>query len=233
LRGPTNIWFDDNGDLLVSDYSGTAIKRFDSSGVYLGDFIQGLSQSEGVDFFPNGDILIGNGASSSVKMYEENGTYIKDLIPSGSGALQTPNAVVIREVNPEAGFQNNPGLIDAWFDPVKSGQGFFIVVFPLEKQVFLAWFTYDTERPAPDVTAVLGEPGHRWLTALGPYDGSTATLTIFNTTGGIIEFTDCTAGLVTYKITSLNISGQFPIQRIVADNVPLCDLLNEQLQQVR
>ena len=252
LRGPTNIWFDDNGDLLVSDYSGTAIKRFNSSGAYLGDFIQGLSQSEGVDIFPNGDILIGNGASSSVKMYEDNGKYIKDLVSSGSGGLKNPNAVIIREINSEAGFQINRGLIDAWFDPVTSGQGFFIIVFPLDKQVFLAWFTYDTERPAPDVTAVLGEPGHRWLTALGPYDGSTATLTIFNTTGGVfdavppapvtdtagdgtltIEFTDCKAGLVTYKITSLDISGQFPIQRIVADNVPLCDLLNEQLQQVR
>lgn len=99
LSGPTNIWFDGNGDLLVSDYNGTAVKRFDSSGNYLSDFITGIHFSEGVDFFPNGNILIGNGATSSVKMFDSNGNYIEDLIPSGSGGLMTPNAVVIRQSN--------------------------------------------------------------------------------------------------------------------------------------
>jgi hypothetical protein len=99
LLGPTNIWFDENGDLLVSDYNGTAVKRFDSDGDYLNDFITGIHYSEGVDFFPNGNILIGNGATSSVKMFDSAGTYIEDFIPSGSGGLMTPNAVVIRETN--------------------------------------------------------------------------------------------------------------------------------------
>ena len=99
LAGPTNIWFDDNGDLLVSDYNGTAVKRFDSSGNYISDFITGIHYSEGVDFFPNGNILIGNGSTSSVKMFDSNGNYIEDLIPSGSGGLMTPNAVVIRQSN--------------------------------------------------------------------------------------------------------------------------------------
>ncbi|MDH3267589.1 MAG: T9SS type A sorting domain-containing protein [Ignavibacteria bacterium] len=98
LLGPTNIWFDDNGDLLVIDYNGTSVKRFDPNGNYLNDFITGLSNSEGVDFFPNGDILIGNGATSSVKLFDSAGTYIEDLIPSGAGNLLTPNAVVIRDI---------------------------------------------------------------------------------------------------------------------------------------
>ncbi len=97
LVGPTNIWFDDNGDLLVSDYNGTAVKRFDPDGNYLSDFITGIHFSEGVDFFPNGNILIGNGATHSVKMFDSNGNYIEDFIPSGSGGLVTPNAIVIRE----------------------------------------------------------------------------------------------------------------------------------------
>jgi len=242
LAGPTNIWFESNGDLLVSDYSGTAVKRFDSDGNYLSDFIQGLSQSEGVDFMPNGNILIGNGASRSVKMFDQDGNYIEDIIPSGSGGLQTPNAVVIRDLNTEDGFQINPGLNDAWFDPATSGQGFLITVFPEIKQMFLAWFTYDTERPPEDVTAILGEPGHRWLTAQGPYDGDKARLTIFMTEGGVfdsaepvasadpagygdltLEFADCTEGLVEYEITSLGISGKIPIQRITLDNVPTCE----------
>jgi hypothetical protein len=147
-------------------------------------------------------------------------------------------------------FVINAGLNDAWFNLTTNGQGFLISVFPDIKQMFLAWFTFDTERPPEDVTANLGEPGHRWLTAQGPYDGDTANLTIFVTEGGVfdsaepvattdpagdgtmtVEFADCTEGLVNYVITSLGISGQIPIQRISADNVALCESLDEQLQQ--
>lgn len=102
LLGPTNIWFDSNGDLLVSDYNGTAVKRYDSAGTYVNDFITGLSNSEGVDFFPNGNILIGNGASASVKMYDSLGTYIQEFVASGAGNLLTPNAVRIRVATPLA-----------------------------------------------------------------------------------------------------------------------------------
>ena len=99
LAGPTNIWFNDNDDLLIIDYLGAAVKRFDTDGNYLNNFITGLGNAEGVGFFPNGNILIGNGATSSVKMFDSNGNYVEDFIPSGSGGLMTPNAVVIRETN--------------------------------------------------------------------------------------------------------------------------------------
>jgi hypothetical protein len=144
-------------------------------------------------------------------------------------------------------FQINPGLNDAWFNLATDGQGFLITVFPDRKEMFLAWFTYDTERPPEDVTAMLGEPGQRWLTAQGPYSGDTATLTIYVTEGGVfdaaepaattdptgdgtltLEFADCAEGLVTYEITSLNISGTIPIQRIVPSNVALCETLGTQ-----
>jgi len=142
------------------------------------------------------------------------------------------------------GFKINAGLNDSWFNLATAGQGFLITVFPDRKEVFLAWFTFDTERPPEDVTAMLGEPGHRWLTAQGLYDGDTANLTIFVTEGGVfdaaapiaetdlagdgtitIEFADCTEGLVNYEITSLDISGVIPIQRISPDNVALCETL--------
>ena len=141
-------------------------------------------------------------------------------------------------------FEINAGLNDAWYNRVTAGQGFLITVFPEIKQMFLAWFTFDTQRPPEDVTALLGEPGHRWLTAQGSYDGDTAKLTIFVTEGGVfdavepaattdlagdgtltVQFTDCNAGLVSYEITSLGISGEIPIERIALDNVLLCELL--------
>jgi hypothetical protein len=146
-----------------------------------------------------------------------------------------------------ANFQINVGLNDAWYNPATDGQGFLITVFPDRKEMFLAWFTFDTERPSDGVTAELGDPGHRWLTAQGPYDGDSATLRIFVTEGGVfdaaqppattdpagdgtmtLEFADCTEGLVSYEITSLGISGEIPIQRIAPDNISLCETLGTQ-----
>jgi len=145
------------------------------------------------------------------------------------------------------GLEINPGLNDAWYNPATNGQGFLITAFPDRKEMFLAWFTFDTERPPGDVGALLGEPGHRWLTAQGPYIGDTANLTIFVTEGGVfdaaepetitdpagdgtmtIEFADCSNGLVSYEITSLGISGEIPIQRIAPDNISLCETLSGQ-----
>lgn len=141
-------------------------------------------------------------------------------------------------------FAINPGLNDAWFNVATNGQGVLLSVFPETQVMFLAWFTFDTERPPEDATAVLGEPGHRWLTAQGPYDGNTANLTIYSTEGGVfdsaepapaadpdgigtmtVEFADCTEGLISYDMPSLGLSGQVPIQRIVDDNVALCEIL--------
>jgi hypothetical protein len=119
LVGPTNIWFDENGELLVSDYDGTAVKRFDAEGNYVSDYLTGLSQSEGVAYLPNGNILMGNGKTHSVKQFDPAGNYINDLVPDGAGGLKTPNAVVIHSgtsavenmsiansfsINPTAGF---------------------------------------------------------------------------------------------------------------------------------
>jgi len=46
-------------------------------------------------------------------------------------------------------------------------------------------------------------------------------LTLFS----MFEFDDCNKGSVTYEITSLGISGEIPIERIVLDNVSLCEAL--------
>ena len=141
-----------------------------------------------------------------------------------------------------ADFQINAAMSDAWFFPDTAGQGFFIIVWEDSKLVFLAWFTYDTERPPEDVTALLGEPGHRWLTALGPYEGDTALLDTFLSSGMVFDsaeppvtteqlegatieivWTDCKTGLVKYDIPTLGLMGEIPIQRIVEDNVAACE----------
>jgi hypothetical protein len=138
----------------------------------------------------------------------------------------------------EAEFQINPGLSGAWFNPETSGQGFVLEVFPDIKQVFMAWFTYNTTQPGQGTQAEVGDPAHRWLTAQGPYEGNTANLSVFLTTGGIFDdsspvtntpegtitltFQDCTAGTVDYSLTAAAASGSMSISRPANDNVALC-----------
>jgi len=138
-----------------------------------------------------------------------------------------------------AEFRMTAELAGSWFNPATAGQGFFLDVFDEINQLFLAWFTYDLSRPDGSVTAEIGDPGHRWLTAFGPFDGDSADLSIEWTVGGVfdsgtpaptqstdgtiqLEFTDCATGTITYDLGSTNASGVVSIQRPANDNVDLC-----------
>lgn len=143
-------------------------------------------------------------------------------------------------------FTLNAGLNDAWYYPKTAGQGFFINVYPALDVVALAWFTYDTELPPPDATANLGDPGHRWFTALGPLTGNQVTMDIEMTSGGLFDtpteisrtdppgsdgtivltFYNCNAGTVKYDIPSIMRQGTVHIQRVATDNVVLCEALS-------
>ena len=76
----------------------------------------------------------------------------------------------------EGPFEINAGLNDAWYNPMTDGQGFFITVYPELGAVVLSWFTYDTELPPEDAVSFLGDAGHRWLNAVGAFDGNTASI---------------------------------------------------------
>jgi hypothetical protein len=139
----------------------------------------------------------------------------------------------------------NAGLNDAWFEPATAGQGILHIVFPEIESIFVAWFTYDTERPPEDVMAILGEPGHRWLTAQGGYEGDTELLDIYLTQGGVfdsnnpppdlpevvgtmtIEWCSCERGRLAYNMPAQNLSGIIELERITPDNVALCEALQE------
>jgi hypothetical protein len=147
-------------------------------------------------------------------------------------------------VSPEPAFAINPGMNDAWFNPATDGQGVFVNVFPDQGTLFLGWFTYDVTRPEPGVPAVLGEPGHRWLTAQGPYSGNAAQLVVSRSTGGVfdstepvvgppepvgtvdIRWTDCGHAMLRYDLPAVG-RGAIPLRRIVSDNAALCEALQE------
>lgn len=79
------------------------------------------------------------------------GAYPEDSKATGINGDQGDNSAI------------NAGLNDAWFNPDTAGQGFFITVFPQTGKLFLAWFIYDTERPAAGTPTLFGDPGHRRL----------------------------------------------------------------------
>ena len=152
---------------------------------------------------------------------------------------------VLANTIPDSEFQMNAGLNDAWYNPATDGQGFFITVFPDLDVVLLAWFTYDTELPVDEATANLGDPGHRWLLAVGQIEGNQAIMEVEMTSGGLfdtatdIERTDppgsdgtitltfdgCNSGTVEYDIKSINQQRTVPIQRVAKDNIVLCEAL--------
>jgi hypothetical protein len=149
---------------------------------------------------------------------------------------------IITTSGDEIRFQMNTGLNDAWYNPDTQGQGFFITVFPELGYVSLSWFTYDTVRPDEAATANLGEPGHRWLNAVGTYTDNQAVMDISFATGGlfdtqteisevydgtiILTLTDCKSGTVEYDMPSIDRQGVVPIQRVADDNIMLCETFN-------
>ncbi len=135
----------------------------------------------------------------------------------------------------------NEGLNGSWSDPENPGQGFLVEVLPAINTLFVAWFTYDTTAAEAGETAVVGEPNHRWLTAQGQYEGTSANLTLYLTQGGIfnqnamtqtnevgsliINFSDCDKATVQYNITDSELSGMIPLKRISGSAVPFCQSL--------
>jgi cyclophilin family peptidyl-prolyl cis-trans isomerase len=159
----------------------------------------------------------------------------------GAGVITEDHLVMI-DVQESNSFPINPGLNDAWYNPDTNGQGFFIIVYPEIESMFLSWFTYDTERPDETTPSILGEPYHRWLTAQGPFAGNRAVLDVYVSRGGVfdaglpapvstldgtiaVEFHGCNDGTVSYDIPSIGRQGVVDIERIVLDNVALCEEL--------
>ena len=169
---------------------------------------------------------------------------VSSLADSNSGNNSDADAIAIFVFTE---FIINAGLNDAWFNQITDGQGFFITVFPELNFILLAWFTYDTELPPDGAVANLGDPGHRWLTAVGSIEGSMAVLTIeiasgglFDTGGGVtrvedgtitLQFDNCNEGSATYSIPSIGAEGVVPIERVATDNVSLCRSLLTELTQ--
>jgi hypothetical protein len=227
----TSQWFinlSDNSDILDDQNGGfTVFARVIGNGMAVADAISQLEIIDAQGFFTELPVID-----------YEVGKFI-----TTENLVMT--AVSKKDISNPDTFVMNPGLNDAWFNPITNGQGFFITVFPDLNLVNLAWFTYDTDLPSEDETANLGWPGHRWLTAIGTINGDTAVLNIDIATGGLFDtatdvqhtnppgsdgtitltFSNCMSGLVEYDIPSIDQQGSVPIQRVAGDNIDLCEAL--------
>ena len=206
----------------------------------------GDSISYQVDYRRNGETLWSDGGNTNDTSQPLNGLdagqpYDVQVTPN-DGSEDGPIRSVLNlfQTEPDV-IRINAAMSDAWYFPDTTGQGFLIIVWETEKLIFLSWFTFDTERPPEDVTANLGEPGHRWLTALGSFEGDTALLDVFQSSGMIFDsgvppveteqlegayieivWTDCKEAVLKYNIPTLGLAGEIPIERIVLDHVAAC-----------
>lgn len=201
------------------------------------------------DSFCNEARDCGQGTRTRACTVQGTGTPITHVIYDNTAGLDLSQEIwefFAPFVHPDPSDQSftiNAGLNDAWFDLATDGQGFVIVVFPERQEVFLAWFTYDIERPPSDIEAVLGEPGHRWLTAVGPYQGNMTVLDVYQTVGGKFDSTeprpetdgpigtieilwpDCENASLTYQLDAPRAAGTILLQRVTQDNIALCEAL--------
>jgi hypothetical protein len=169
------------------------------------------------------------------KLHDDPFDYEAQLLSQATVDLALAEALS----GPAEDFVINSGLNDAWYDPTLDGQGFTISVFEDKGTVFLAWFTFDTEPPASSATANLGDPGQRWLTAQGAYEGRQAELVVYSPSGGlfnasppvpeldpigsmILEFEDCYTATISYELPGIERSGSIPIRRVATDNLCNC-----------
>jgi hypothetical protein len=129
----------------------------------------------------------------------------------------------------------NPGMDGLWIDVSASGQGFLFDVHDNEaggKFIFVAWATYGDNTTS----------GQRWLTAQGQFEGSSADLAIYESSGGSfnsakpaatvavgtmsITFNDCNHAMLTYSLPGEGIGGTSELQRAMPVGDSVCETLN-------
>ena len=168
---------------------------------------------------------------------------MKRLIPGSDNLCQERSSSAIRSIenvryrpgNSTESVQINAGMNGAWFEPDTAGQGVLFDVyrsFEGDDFIFAAWFTYGDETAS----------GQRWLTAQGGFEGSTASISVFETKGGLfddpqitgtepvgtmtIHFSDCSNATLTYALLDDGSEGVIELTRLLPTANGLCEELS-------
>jgi len=163
---------------------------------------------------------------------ERQGSFPLTRVIPGSGKVCEEHSGATE--NSKEAVNINAGMDGAWYDKNTSGQGFLIDAHPNpagDNFIFVAWFTYGEDT----------ESGQRWLTAQGNFEGSTAAIDVYETTGGsfddsqlvdidkvgtmTIDFTDCSNAQLSYSLPANPAEGDIAITRVIPGGQALCEEL--------
>jgi plastocyanin len=136
----------------------------------------------------------------------------------GPGGAGMAGKIIVQSAAPT--FAINLGLTGTWNSPGAAGQGFLIEVVPAINSLGLGWFTWSATTPGV----------YDWLSALGPINGDSATVTLQRSSGGrfndptavtvtdvgtaTFRFSDCQNGTVTFNRTDIGQSGTMTLRRL-------------------
>ena len=234
--------FHDDGFLYVSDGSDATVLRYDAlSGEFDREFVTsggngGLNNPHSLRFGPDGHLYVASRGSNSVKRYDgATGQYMDDFVaagsggPQGTGTIDNPAGLLFAELDSDSGQAINAGMSGAWTNLETLGQGMFLDVIPGDQRIFMGWFTYETET----ASAFNADNGnHRWMVAIGPYQGDTATLELLAVDGGTfngpdpvvenpvgtatLQATSCTEATFTYALDA-GPGGTMTLSRLLPD----------------
>ena len=92
IQGPTNLWFADNGELHVADWSLGKVARFDGqTGDFLGNLITNITNPEGFVFDEEKRLYLCDWTGNIVLRYDSLGNFLGTFI--NSGGLTAPNSI--------------------------------------------------------------------------------------------------------------------------------------------
>ncbi|MCB0458033.1 MAG: hypothetical protein KDC91_09845, partial [Flavobacteriaceae bacterium] len=91
LENPTYIWWGDNNDMFVQDFTQGKVLHYDSDGNYIEDYITGLLNPEGFEFLPNGNLLIAERTGNQIREFDSNGNLLGRW--DNGGTLASPNFI--------------------------------------------------------------------------------------------------------------------------------------------
>lgn len=95
LSGPLDSRFGANGEFFVNSFNSGTLKRYSSSGVYLGNFASAGGATQGVEIGLDGMLYVGNYQGSTISRFDPTTGAFLNTFASGNGLLQ-PNNFVFR-----------------------------------------------------------------------------------------------------------------------------------------
>jgi len=186
----------------------------------------------GVAVTPAGTrVYVANVDSDNVSVIDTATNAVVATIPVGMAPFALGQFIGPAGVAPPAANLdlNQHGLTGSWYEPVTSGQGVEVEIFPNPSSgagsIFVSWFTYDT--------VIGGAERQRWYTAQGQVVTGMdhAALAIYRNTGGnfnappvttaqqvgtaLLAFDTCSSGELAYSFDDgTGRSGTIPLTRL-------------------